>query len=47
VETFGHHIQKIRLFDLGDTNNQIPEWDKKKTNEAIGENQKCAEIAIK
>ena len=29
VETFGHHIQKIRLFDLGDKNNQIQQWDKK------------------
>ena len=29
VETFGHHIQKIRLFDLGDTNNSNEKWDKK------------------
>jgi len=27
VETFGHHIQKIRLFDLGDSANQIEQWD--------------------
>ena len=30
VETFGHHIQKIRLFDLADQDNQIEQWDKKK-----------------
>ena len=29
VETFGHHIQKIRIFDLGDINNSIDQWDKK------------------
>jgi len=29
IETFGHHIQKIRLFDLGDPQNQVQEWDKK------------------
>merc|ERR1712176_1166677 len=30
IETFGHHIQKIRLFDLADASNKIQEWDKKK-----------------
>ena len=29
VETFGHHIQKIRLFDLGDAANQIEHWDRR------------------
>eukprot|EP01084_Bolivina_argentea_P028360 52719_1 len=29
IETFGHHIQKIRSFDLADNINEIESWDKK------------------
>jgi len=46
VETFGHHIQKIRLFDLGDINNSIEQWDKKTANEIIKKNKKCKENKI-